>query len=172
MNLIDRIMQADSLSIKIFSSVILILIYLIVNRFSVKMVKRFGKRQEISIPRVIYTIKYFQFILIIFFLLLLGIIWDLSFEGLSVYFISFFTVAGVGLFANWSILSNVTAAIILFFNFPYRIGDRIRIIDGDNSVEGVIFDLNMFSMIIKNDLGQKITYPNNLALQKAITLIN
>ena len=103
--------------------------------------------------------------------MILGLTWDISFEGLSVYFLSFFTVAGVALFASWSLLSNITSAILLFFYFPYRIGDRIRIVDGDNSIEGIVFDLNMFSIIIKNDDGQKVTYPNNLALQKAIIMI-
>ncbi|MFT7029053.1 MAG: small-conductance mechanosensitive channel [Marinoscillum sp.] len=135
------------------------------------MIRRYGRRNEISLARVVYTTKYFRFILFTLFLVFLGFTWDISFEGLSVYFISFFTVAGIGLFAAWSILSNITAAIILFFYFPYKIGDYIKIMDGDNTVEGMIFDLNMFSIILKNEEGQKITYPNNVALQKAIVLI-
>lgn len=168
MNPITYIKEADSLGIQLTITVGLILLHLIANRISDRMIKRYGKKHGISMPRVVYTKKYFRVISLLFFMILLGFTWDLSFQGLSVYFISFFTVAGVALFANWSILSNITASIILFFNFPYRIGDRIRIIDGDNSIEGIIFDLNVFSMIIKNDEGNKITYPNNLALQKAI----
>ena len=141
---------------------------MVINRVASRLIKRYGRKHDLGLARVVYTIKYFRFVIFIFCLMLLGIIWDISFEGLSVYFLSFFTVAGIALFAAWSILSNITAGIILFFYFPYRIGDRIRIMDGDNSVEGIIFDLNMFSVIIKNDEGQKVTYPNNLALQKGI----
>lgn len=172
MNPFEYLAQTDDLSIQLLITVGLIILYLAVGRISAKVIKSYGKKNDISLPRVVYTKKYFQFILFVFFLMVLGLIWDISFKGLSVYFLSFFTVAGIGLFANWSILSNITAAIILFFNFPYRIGDRIRIIDGDNSVEGIIFDLNMFTIIIKNDEGQKITYPNNLTLQKAIVLLS
>jgi MscS family membrane protein len=171
MNPIAYLQQIDNFYLQVIISGILLLTYIAVNRILSGLIKKYGRKNDISMPRVIYTIKYFQFILAIFFLLLLGITWDISFEGLSVYFISFFTVAGIGLFANWSILSNITSAIILFFNFPYRIGDRIRIMDGDNSVEGIITDLNMFSLLIKNDEGQLITFPNNLTLQKAIVLI-
>ncbi|MFH6983035.1 mechanosensitive ion channel domain-containing protein [Marinoscillum luteum] len=172
MKIIEFLKSTDSLTIQLLITAALVLLYAILNKVTSRLIKRYGKRREISTPRVVYTTKYFRFVLVVFILLLLGLTWDISFEGLSVYFLSFFTVAGIGLFAAWSILSNITAAILLFFYFPYRIGDRIRIVDGDNSIEGIVNDLNMFSIIIKNDEGQKVTYPNNLALQKAIILIN
>lgn len=103
--------------------------------------------------------------------MIIGLVWDISFKGLSVYFISFFTVAGIGLFAAWSILSNITAAVILFFYFPYKIGSKIRILDGDNTVEGMIYDLTLFTLLIKNEEGKIVTYPNNLVLQKAIVIL-
>ena len=171
MNLTEYLRSVDDRTLQLLITGSLLLGYLIVIKITEKLIKRYGKKMEIAMPRVIYTVKYFRFVLLIFVLLLLGLIWDISFEGLSVYFLSFFTVAGVALFASWSLLSNITSAIILFFYFPYRIGDRIRIVDGDNSIEGIVFDLNMFSMIIKNDEGQKVTYPNNLALQKAIIMV-
>ncbi len=150
---------------------ILVILYFIYRNISARLIKRFGKRNRLTLPRIKYTIKFFIFIGTTVSLVLLGLIWDISFQGLSVYFISFFTVAGIGLFASWSILSNITAAVILFFYFPYKIGAKIRILDGDNSVEGILYDLNLFSIIIKTDDGKQVTYPNNLALQKAIKLI-
>ncbi|WP_421873608.1 mechanosensitive ion channel domain-containing protein [Marinoscillum sp.] len=171
MYLIEYLKSADSLTIQLSLTLLFVVVYIIVTKLTDRIIRRFGRKNEIALPRVVYTIKYFRFVLLVFILLLLGITWDISFEGLSVYFLSFFTVAGVGLFASWSILSNVTSAIILFFYFPYRIGDRIRIVDGDNSIEGIVFDLNMFSIVIKNEHGQKVTYPNNVALQKAIIML-
>ncbi len=171
MFIIEFLKSADSLTIQLSITLVLVVIYIVITKLTDKVIRRFGRKNEIALPRVVYTIKYFRFVLLAFILLVLGITWDISFEGLSVYFLSFFTVAGVGLFASWSILSNITSAIILFFYFPYRIGDRIRIVDGDNSIEGIVFDLNMFSIVIKNDEGQKITYPNSVALQKAIVMM-
>lgn len=171
MKVIEYLKTTDSLFSQLAVTLGVVLLYLILSRIASNIIRRFGKKHSISIARVIYTIKYFRFLLLMLFLLILGVIWDLSFEGLSVYFLSFFTVAGVGLFANWSILSNVTSAIILFFYFPYRIGNRVRVIDGDNSIEGTVVDLNMFSIVLKNDEGYRVTYPNNLAIQKAIVMI-
>lgn len=168
---IEYLKNTDNLSMQLAVSLAMILLYLVLSRISSNVLRRFGRKHKISLPRVVYTIKYFRFLLTLVFLLIIGITWDISFEGLSVYFLSFFTVAGVGLFANWSILSNITSAVILFFYFPYRIGNRVRVVDGDNSVEGIIVDLNMFSIVIKNDEGHRVTYPNNLAMQKAIVML-
>jgi len=148
----------------------LIIFFLVSRKVSAKIIRKYGQKKDISQPRIVYTIKYFNFIIFVFCLLVLGLIWDITFEGFSVYFLSFFTVAGVALFAAWSILSNVTAAVILFFYFPYRIGSKILIMDGDNSVEGEVSDLNLFSMVIKVEDGDLVNYPNNLVLQKGIRI--
>jgi MscS family membrane protein len=91
--------------------------------------------------------------------------WNVSFKGV---FASFFAVAGIALFASWSILSNITASVILFFNFPFKIGSRIRIMDLDDSVEGVVKDITFFAILIEIDNGGLVSFPNNMAIQKAI----
>lgn len=84
---------------------------------------------------------------------------------------SVFAVIGVALFATWSILSNITAGIILFFYFPYKIGDRIRLQDKDFTDEAIIIDIQSFTVhLLKND-GELLTYPNNLLLQKGVVLV-
>ncbi|MEP0938316.1 MAG: mechanosensitive ion channel family protein [Cyclobacteriaceae bacterium] len=172
MDFMEYFKSPDNSSLQIILSVFLILFYLVVRNLTARVLKRYGKKKELSLPRVKYTTKYFNFVFFLVFMLFIGLVWDISFKGLSVYFISFFTVVGVGLFAAWSILSNITAAVILFFYFPYKIGSRVRIMDGDNSVEGLVYDLTLFSMLIKNSEGQLITYPNNIALQKAIVVLS
>jgi small-conductance mechanosensitive channel len=78
----------------------------------------------------------------------------------------------VALFATWSILSNVTAGIILFFSFPFKIGDKIKIQDDDFPLEAVITDVRAFYIELKTDEGYLVTYPNNLFLQKGVALIS
>ena len=93
---------------------------------------------------------------------------EVSFQGLSLYFASIFTVIGVALFATWSVLSNLTASVILFFFFPYRIGRKVKIIDGDNSIEGQIVDITLFHIKVETEDDRIVAYPNNLAIQKPI----
>lgn len=157
--------------VQLIATVIVLLAYFSTRKISASLIKRYGLRREIELSRILYTIKYVNFIISVVALMMLGVTWDISFEGLSVYFLSFFTVAGVALFAAWSILSNVTASIILFFYYPFRIGSRIKIVDGDNSIEGLVFDMTLFSIFVKTDDGMTVVYPNNIALQKPIKLI-
>jgi small-conductance mechanosensitive channel len=95
----------------------------------------------------------------------------LGYSEVSVFLSSIFAVVGVGLFAQWSILSNITASMIIFFGFPYRIGDRIKIADKDEDMRGVIEEISMFHVILRRDDGNLITYPNSMLLQKAVIKI-
>jgi len=81
------------------------------------------------------------------------------------------TVVGVAMFAQWSILSNITLGIILFFFFPFRIGDIIQIHDKDFPIQAEIEDIKVFYFYSKTAAGEHITYPNNLLLQKGISVI-
>jgi small-conductance mechanosensitive channel len=81
------------------------------------------------------------------------------------------TVVGVALFAQWSILSNITSGIILLFSFPFKIGDYIRIHDKDFPIEAEIDDIRAFHTLLKTRDGEIITYPNTLLLQKGISII-
>lgn len=171
MQIIEYLKSADDRSLRIVLTAILVLSYLIIRRLTAKLLRAYGSKRGLNLSRVKYSTKYLNFVFFVVFLLFIGLVWDISFKGLSVYFISFFTVAGIALFASWSILSNITAAVILFFYFPYKIGTKVKILDGDNSVEGLVYDLTLFSILIKNTQGQITTYPNNLALQKAIVIL-
>uniref|UniRef100_UPI003744309F mechanosensitive ion channel domain-containing protein n=1 Tax=Mesohalobacter halotolerans TaxID=1883405 RepID=UPI003744309F len=85
-------------------------------------------------------------------------------------FSSVFAIIGIGLFAIWSILSNVTAGVILYFYYPFKIGDKIKILDKDFPLEATIEDIKAFQIHLRTDEGDLVTYPNNLILQKSISM--
>ncbi|MEM7110398.1 MAG: mechanosensitive ion channel family protein [Bacteroidota bacterium] len=147
----------------------LLVLLIIVRVIIIRMVIRHGLKNDVDKSRSVYIKKLINITLIVLFTSLIGSIWEISVQGLSLYFASIFTVVGVALFATWSVLSNMTASLVLFFFFPYRIGDKVRIIDGDNSVQGHIIDITLFYLEIKGENEQLFTYPNNLAIQKAIS---
>jgi small-conductance mechanosensitive channel len=76
----------------------------------------------------------------------------------------------VAFFAQWSLLSNITSSLLLFFNHPLKIGDTIKILDKDCPVEGEIIDLTYFFIHLKKDNGEFITIPNSIILQKPVSL--
>ena len=106
-----------------------------------------------------------------FILLLEAFVFGAEFKDLALVFSSVFAVIGIALFAIWSILSNVTSGAILFFSFPYKVGDKIQIHDKDFPIEAVIEDIRAFQLHLRQDNGDLVTYPNNLILQKAVTLL-
>lgn len=99
-----------------------------------------------------------------------AIIWGVKLEDFTVFISSILAVVGVAFFAQWSILSNLTASVILFFNHPVRIGDRVRILDKDFEWIGEVEDISGFYLFMKTDKGESITLPTNLVLQKGIEL--
>jgi small-conductance mechanosensitive channel len=99
------------------------------------------------------------------------IIWGVQTKDIFIALSSITTVVGVAMFAQWSILSNITSGIILFFSFPFRIGDVILIHDKDFPIEAKIEDIRAFHVYLKSKNGEMIVYPNNLLLQKGISII-
>jgi len=152
---------------------ILLTVLLIVTTFvSFKVVNFFlskiGKFKKVSEKRVYYISKTFSLLIFIVSLFILAFIWSVSLSGLLIFASSIFAVIGVALFAQWSILSNVTASIIIFFTFPSRVGDKISVIDGENSISGEIIEISLFQIEIQDEDGNVVFYPNNLFMQKPI----
>lgn len=101
---------------------------------------------------------------------LLLLAWGIDFSGLLVLSTSIITVTGVALFASWSLISNITAYFILLTNVAYRRGNYVRILDGDNYIEGVIADIGPFSTRLLTTDRETLMYPNNLILTRPVLL--
>jgi small-conductance mechanosensitive channel len=143
--------------------------YFVVKSMIKRLVRKIGQEKRIALRRV----QYVQFILTGFWtivtLAILGIITGFSYKDVGLIFTSIFAVLGVALFAQWSILSNVTASVIVFFFFPYHVGDHVKIIDGEDTIEGIILEITLFHVILKYE-DTHITYPNSLVFQKAVVI--
>jgi small-conductance mechanosensitive channel len=158
---------------EVLGSIILVLLILIVRLIAIKTVRRIGRKSDIKEVRTRLIAKYISYGLS--FLVIAGLIfvWGVKIREIGLIFSSVFAVIGVALFAQWSILSNVTAGIILFFSFPFKIGDRIRIQDKDIDYQGhfIIEDIKAYHVYLRKENGELMTYPNNMMLQKAVSLI-
>ncbi|MGY5846788.1 mechanosensitive ion channel domain-containing protein [Salegentibacter sp. HM20] len=153
-------------------TLITIIVLLIIQFILKKAAHRVGKRQEINLTRIKLMFKYINILMILVAAFLLSFAWDFGLNQIGLIFSSVFAVIGVALFAIWSILSNITSGIILFFSFPYKIGDTIKIHDKDYPIEAVIEDIKAFHLHLRTLEGELVTYPNNLILQKAVSLVH
>ncbi|XMO85668.1 mechanosensitive ion channel domain-containing protein [Algibacter sp. AS12] len=134
-------------------------------------VTKVAKKNGINDARIKLMRRYITVTLLVVVLLIEAFVFGAKFEDLAVVFSSVFAIIGIALFAIWSILSNITSGIIMFFNFPYKVGDKIEIHDKDFPIRAIIEDIRAFQLHLRLENGDLVTYPNNLMLQKAVTLI-
>ncbi|OIP99803.1 MAG: mechanosensitive ion channel protein MscS [Zetaproteobacteria bacterium CG2_30_46_52] len=151
----------------ILSILALLLGYFLSLSFINGTINKIATHKGINLYRIKYISKTITIGLTVFFIILFFLLLGVEYSQVSLFLSSFFAVAGIALFAQWSILSNVTASLIIFFAFPYRVGDKIRIADKDGDLSGVIEEITMFHVILSHD-NTVITYPNSLILQKAM----
>lgn len=165
-------MTFEELLPKFIYSGISIFIVFLLRSLVIRLVKRYAKIHERLQQRTNLIIKYFDFAFIFILVFWNILIWGVKFSDVGLVFSSMFAVIGVALFAQWSILSNITSGIIMFFTFPYKIGDRIKIHDKDFIPEVLIIeDIKTFHIILKSENGNVHSYPNNLILQKGVSMV-
>jgi small-conductance mechanosensitive channel len=102
---------------------------------------------------------------------LLFAVWGLDQKDITLFIGTILTTLGIAFFAQWSLLSNVTSSLLLFFNHPVKIGDTIKVMDKDCPFEGEVTDLTYFFVHLKAGNGEVIVVPNSLLLQKSICII-
>ncbi|WP_273566652.1 mechanosensitive ion channel domain-containing protein [Maribacter halichondriae] len=158
---------------ELFATFVTLLVLIILRYVINKMVRKIGKISDIVEARTLLITKYVSVLLTFLGVGALTFIWGVNFKDLGLLFSSIFAVIGVALFASWSILSNITAGVILFFSFPFKIGDRVKILDKDVESEEpyLIEDIKAFHVNLRKDNGELLVYPNNLMIQKAVTLV-
>lgn len=161
----------EEFGLEIILSLSFIGVFLILRYILVAVVKRFAKKLEKVEHRTGLIIKYVDFTIVFGALFSLILIWGVDFSDVGVVLSSVFAVIGIAFFAQWSILSNVTSGVIMFFTFPYKIGDYIIIHDKDFDYQGTIEDIKGFHVLLKTQDSRLITYPNSLMLQKGVSVV-
>lgn len=152
-------------------SAILLIIFVVLRLIFKVTIKKIGKKSNINEARTNLIIRYATVTLFLIAILIESFILGVQPAQIALVFSSVFAVIGIALFAIWSILSNITSGVIMFFSFPYKVGDKIQIHDKDFPLEAIIEDITAFQILLRLDNGNLVTYPNNLILQKAVTLI-
>jgi small-conductance mechanosensitive channel len=80
------------------------------------------------------------------------------------------TVLGIAFFAQWSLLSNITSSILIFFNHPIKLGDHIKILNKESNYEGEVTELTYFFVHIKTADNEIITIPNSHFFEKSFSI--
>lgn len=153
---------------QIVKTIIVIFVFLITKLVTKRIIRRVGARFKYQSGRIKITNKIAGVLLLIILAVFLIIIWGVDQSKLLIFLSTILTILGVAFFAQWSIISNITSTLIIFFNHPIKIGDSLTIMDKDYQVEGTLSDIGIFFVIIKTKEGKKITIPSNVFMQKMI----
>lgn len=152
-------------------ALLFILIHWVLKHSTEKAIQALAETKTVNATRTAFINRCFNIIYFGFLFATYLIVSGIGYGNFSIFISSVFTVIGVGFIAQWSILSNITASFLIFFVFPYRIGDSIIVADGDG-IEGKILDIKMFHTLIRHSEGNVIAYPNSLLLQKSVTKVS
>ncbi len=158
----------SAIEIQILETIFLIVIVITVKLISNNSVNRLLNKMDFDLKRKQISHRIINLFLTIFLVTVLAGIWNIHKDQLIVFMTSVVTVLGIAFFAQWSILSNITSSLILFFNHPMKIGQRIRVVDKEYDTSGELIDISFFFLYIKSDDGELITIPNTIVLQKTI----
>jgi len=150
---------------------VVLLVFVLLNIIIKKFTKRYAKSSHLSEHRTNLITKYIDFVMFGIFCIAIIAVWGIKSGDIFTFLGTTLTIIGVAFFAQWSILSNITSGVIMFFTFPFRIGDVIRVHDKDFPIEAQIEDIKAFHTILRNRAGELITYPNSLLLQKGVSIV-
>ncbi len=158
----------NTIHLQILGTIILFLLLFLGNLIFRAVLRRIDKRVHFALERkkIIYKIVH----LFIFLLAVIGLIaiWGVDPQQLFLFLTSTLTLLAVGFIAQWSILSNITASLILFFNHPIHIGGWIKIVDKDMPIEGMVENITLFFLYIRTKENELLSIPCNQILQKTI----
>ncbi|EHR4993892.1 mechanosensitive ion channel family protein [Vibrio parahaemolyticus] len=165
---VSQYFTAGSLGYKVLMGIIVLIAYRILKRIVNRAILNLATSKGVKKARLSFIQRCFNVVLLFLTASIFAIITGIGYGDVSLFLSSIFAVLGVAFIAQWSILSNITASFLIFFVFPYRVGDRIKVVDKDEDISGEIQEISMFHVLIKHDNGNLITYPNNQILQKAV----
>ena len=157
--------------IQIIETVALLVIYVVAFYLTTSFINNTLKKTQLQRARRKMIIKAIHLFTTIGVIILIAGIWGLKQNEIAVFASTILTALGIAFFAQWSLLSNITSSIILFFNHPLKLGDTIKVLDKDYPVEGEVIELTYFFVHLKTSTGEIVTIPNSLFLQKSIAVI-
>ena len=161
----------EPIKIQLIESCLVVVSYFFVYYFTTTFVNNSLKNTHLQRGRRKMIIKSVHILSFLTVTILLSAIWGLKQSQIAVFVGTLLTALGIAFFAQWSLLSNITSSLLLFFNHPVKIGDTIKVLVKDCPFEGEVIDLTYFFVHLKTASGELITIPNSHIFQKSISMI-
>lgn len=158
--------------IQIIETFLVIGIYIIVYFIVKSVINNALKKTQFERGRRKMTIRAIQLFSTITAIILLTGVWGFRQNEIAKFATTILTVLGIAFFAQWSLLSNITSSILIFFNHPVKLGDYVKVLHKDYHYEGEVTEMNYFFVHIKTIENEIITIPNSHFFEKSFSVLD
>jgi small-conductance mechanosensitive channel len=156
--------------LQIIETLVILGIYILLYFAFKTIINNFLKKTSLERGRRKMAIRTIQLFTTITAIILLTGVWGFKQSDIALFASSILTALGIAFFAQWSLLSNITSSILIFFNHPIKLGDSIKLLHKDYQYEGEVIELNYFFVYLKTQDNEIITIPNSHFFDKSFTL--
>ena len=156
--------------IQIIETLIILCIYIVMYFVFKTIINNFLKKTKLERGRRKMAIRAVQLFTTITTIILLTGVWGFQQNEIALFASSILTALGIAFFAQWSLLSNITSSILIFFNHPVKLGDSIKVLHKDYHYEGEVIELNYFFVHLKTIDNEIITIPNSHFFDKSFSV--
>lgn len=159
---------------KTLETLLIVFLYVLLRFFTARIIGKTIKEKLFHPSRSKIIKRAIISLLSIIALIIILAIWGVRQAQLAFYLGSILTVIGVAMFAQWSLLSNITSSIIMFFYNNVRIDDTVTILETkDYEITGQVEKIGLFFTVIYiRETDETISMPNNIFILKTIKKIN
>jgi small-conductance mechanosensitive channel len=147
--------------IQILETLLIVSIYIIVYFVFKIIINNFLKKTSLERGRRKMAIRTVQLFTTITGIIFLTGVWGFKQNDIALFASSILTALGIAFFAQWSLLSNITSSILIFFNHPVKLGSYIKVLHKDFNYEGEVIEMNYFFVHIKTKENEVVTIPNS-----------
>ena len=156
--------------LQIIETLVILVVYILMYFVSKTIINNFLKKTNLEKGRRKMAIRAVQLFTTIIAIILTTGIWGFKQSEIAFFASSILTALGIAFFAQWSLLSNITSSILIFFNHPVKIGDYIKVLHKDFHYEGEVIALNYFFVHLKTKENEIITIPNSHFFDRSFSI--
>jgi small-conductance mechanosensitive channel len=160
----------ETYKLQIIETLVILGVYVLLYFIFKTIINNFLKKTSLERGRRKMAIRAMQLFTTITAIILLTGVWGFKQNEIAIFASSILTALGIAFFAKWSLLSNITSSILIFFNHPIKLGDSIKLLHKDYQYEGEVVELNYFFVYLKTRDNEIITIPNSDFFDKSFTV--
>jgi small-conductance mechanosensitive channel len=159
-----------AINIQIIETLVILGCYIILYFIFKTVINNFLKKTRLERSRRKMAIRAVQLFTTIGAIILLTGVWGFKQNEIALFASTILTALGIAFFAQWSLLSNITSSILIFFNHPIKFGDYVKVLHKDYHYEGEVIEMNYFFVHIKTNNNEIITIPNSHFFEKSFSV--